>query len=283
MAGGEMRAEYVPGGLSPLSGWPGGKFYLCRRVIERMPAHFCYCEPFAGAAWVLFKKTPSRVECLNDVNDDVWNFFETVRTRSDELARRAEFVLHSRRQQRVFLEEPMPGWDEDAVERAFRFYYLIRVSYRGLRSRDASAPMSTGPTSKRIFSKSSFLRQIRAAHARLERVMLENLDWRRVLDLYDRPETFFYLDPPYPFTSVDYGRPWSLEDYQELAARLERLKGRFLLSLNDRPECRAIFASFNMEELRVRWGMSSRIKNFGELLFSNYSYGQQALQTGAAL
>ncbi|MFN3438244.1 MAG: DNA adenine methylase [Acidovorax sp.] len=41
---------------------------LAGRIIEKMPIHQTYCEVFAGAAWVLFKKPESKVEIINDIN-----------------------------------------------------------------------------------------------------------------------------------------------------------------------------------------------------------------------
>jgi len=53
---------------SPLSGWMGGKYQLSKQVVSMIPQHRCYCEPFAGAAWVFFRKDKSEVEVLNDIN-----------------------------------------------------------------------------------------------------------------------------------------------------------------------------------------------------------------------
>jgi DNA adenine methylase len=40
----------------------GGKSLLAAKIIRKMPDHDCYCEVFAGAAWLLFKKEESEVE-----------------------------------------------------------------------------------------------------------------------------------------------------------------------------------------------------------------------------
>ena len=49
----------------------GGKSLLANKIIPRIPKHHCYCEVFAGAAWMLFKKEESKVEILNDINVDL--------------------------------------------------------------------------------------------------------------------------------------------------------------------------------------------------------------------
>ena len=61
---------------------------------------------------------------------------------------------------------------------------------------------------------------------------------------YDRPATLFYLDPPYWGCEKDYGPVFGAEDFTVLAEKLRRIQGRFLLSINDRPEVREIEARF---------------------------------------
>ena len=63
---------------SPLA-WLGGKSKLATQIIERMPAHTAYVEVFAGAAWVLFSKEPSKVEIINDINSELVNFYRVVK------------------------------------------------------------------------------------------------------------------------------------------------------------------------------------------------------------
>ncbi|MDC4869212.1 DNA adenine methylase, partial [Acinetobacter baumannii] len=73
-----MNVQYNPQGHS-FSGWLGGKSQLARTIIELMPEHKTYVEVFGGAGWVLFKKSPSTVECINDVNGDLINLYRVIK------------------------------------------------------------------------------------------------------------------------------------------------------------------------------------------------------------
>jgi len=76
--------------------WVGGKSRLRKQVIELLPAHSCYVEPFAGAAWVLFGKPPSDVEVINDIDQELVNFFRVVKQQPEELIASFGWELASR-------------------------------------------------------------------------------------------------------------------------------------------------------------------------------------------
>lgn len=91
-------------------------------------------------------------------------------------------------------------------------------------------------------------------HERLSGVVIECLDFRDFLRRYDRHGMLFYLDPPYWGSEADYGAGlFRRADFRDLAAALRALKGRFLLSINDRPEVRDIFDGFAMESVATTY------------------------------
>ena len=109
------------------------------------------------------------------------------------------------------------------------------------------------------------------AHERLLNVQLECLPYQEILRKYDRPATFFYLDPPY-FDLPYYKFNFNEKDYGELAGLLKGLKARFLLSLNDRPEVRKIFGGFKIHGLSFAYSSQRKAgKTYKEVLISNYN------------
>ncbi|CAK0473302.1 DNA adenine methylase [Burkholderia pseudomallei] len=94
--------------------------------------------------------------------------------------------------------------------------------------------------------------ELSAAHIRLANAYIERLDWATCIDRYDRPHTLFYLDPPY-FETEGYGVAFPFEEYEKMAERLRSIKGRAIVSLNDHPEIRRVFAGFHIESVPIQY------------------------------
>ena len=80
---------------TPIS-YYGGKQKLAKRIIELIPEHKLYCEPFIGGAAVFFGKTKSNVEVINDTNGELINFYKVCQTDFDNLKKEVNETLHSR-------------------------------------------------------------------------------------------------------------------------------------------------------------------------------------------
>src|SRR5580704_16097730 len=121
----------------PLS-YIGGKTRLASRIIDRIPEHLAYVEPFAGGAQVLFHKQPSKVEVLNDLDGELVNFYRVCQQHYEELIRYFRFVVRSRTWH-ALLKATDPKTLTD-VQRAARYMYVLKNSYAGLvRKLDYSA------------------------------------------------------------------------------------------------------------------------------------------------
>jgi len=108
-------------------------------------------------------------------------------------------------------------------------------------------------------------------HSRLSGVVIECLDFEAFIARYDTPGTLFYLDPPYWGSESDYGKElFSRQDFQRLADVLKGIKGNFLMSINDVPQIREIFAWAQMEEVQTTYSVAGRGRGLAakELLIS---------------
>lgn len=252
----------------PLSGWVGGKYLLSKTIVPMIPEHHCYAEPFAGAAWILFRKRPSPCEILNDINGDVVNLYRVVQHHWEAFTEALRWSLSSREDFDRLLDTP-DGTLTD-VQRAVRFYYVHKLSFGGRMSGRRSFGLSAARPTK--LNPLAVHREIAAAHRRLARVTIENLPYMELIGRYDRPGTFFYIDPPYWDCEQSYGKGiFSKADFAKLAAKLATLKGKFLLSLNDVPEVREIFGAFQMDGVNTRYSCAASQSVLAkELLIRNY-------------
>lgn len=111
-------------------------------------------------------------------------------------------------------------------------------------------------------------------HARLDRVSVEHLDWRRCLKNYDGPETFFFLDPPYVGCVTKTYRPWSQGQMAELAEALSGLSGRWVLTVNDSRENRKLFEGYARKRVQRQRGTANKKaderKMYGELIVRSW-------------
>lgn len=111
---------------SPLA-WVGGKSKLTSTIIPLIPKHSCYVEVFAGAAWVLFRKEPSKVEVINDINGDLITLYRVIQNHLEEFVRYFKWALVSRDEwDRLQLVDESTLTD---IQRAARFYYLVKNAF----------------------------------------------------------------------------------------------------------------------------------------------------------
>ena len=219
--------------------WIGGKSRLSDRIIPLIDDHTCYCEVFAGGAWLLFKKPQSQSEVINDINIELVTLYRVVQIHLDEFIRYFRWILVSRDEFDRFKNEN-PDTLTD-IQRAVRFYYLIKTSYG---ARIHKPIFGTSTTRHPRLNLLRIEEELSAAHLRLQRVVIERLPYQDLINRYDRPHTFFYLDPPYYGCEDYYGKNiFEKEDFSRLNEQLEQIKGRFIMSINDAPEIREILYS----------------------------------------
>lgn len=79
---------------TPIKYW-GGKQQLASKLIALFPRHACYVEPFFGGGAVFFEKTKAKVEIINDVNDNIVNFYKVIKRQFDALKDEVDVTLYS--------------------------------------------------------------------------------------------------------------------------------------------------------------------------------------------
>ncbi|MDD4496275.1 MAG: DNA adenine methylase, partial [Eubacteriales bacterium] len=203
--------------------WVGGKKALRDEILARFPIEYSrYIEVFGGGGWVLFHKQPQNdFEVYNDFNANLVNLYRCVREHSDELIDMLRYTLNSRLDFEYVRHMMKTRTNIPDVRRAAYFYQVIRQSY-------ASGLDSYGSQPHNMWNNFPLITE---ACARLQPVVIENKDFEKLIRQYDRPESFFYCDPPYYDTENYYPDvSFTRDDHERLAFSLCGIQGKFLLS-----------------------------------------------------
>lgn len=228
----------------PAVRYHGGKWRLAPWIIDHLPPHRVYVEPFGGGASVLLRKPRSYAEIYNDLDSEMVNLFRVIRERGPELVTALQLTLFAREE---FVEawEPSPEPLEQArrtIVRSFMGFGSAAIT----RARLPDSP-GRGGLQKTGFRAKSNRSGTTPAHdwahypaaltqiiERMQGVVVENRHALHLMPQHDGPETVFYVDPPYvPETrdkGGDYRHEMTDQDHVDLAAALHSLTGMVVLS-----------------------------------------------------
>lgn len=265
--------------MNSFMSWVGGKKALRDAVLARFPPYYeKYIEVFGGAGWVMFHKPPEMdCEVFNDFNSNLTNLYRVVRDKPDKLKYKLRYCLNSREDFDWISSLHKRGLFPKCrdVDRAAKFYQLIRYSY-------ASGLDSYGCQPHSIWGD---FPMIDMASRRLQKVVIENKDFEKLIKQYDRAVSFFYCDPPY-FATESYYKDvgFTKDDHIRLRDTLLACKGKFLVSYNDCTKIRELwdFPDIHIEEISRLNNLAQRYeggKLYNELFISNYDTSERRMAT----
>lgn len=242
---------------------PGGKTRLLKYLLP-LPPHKCYVEVFAGGAALLRAKEISGLEILNDNDEVIVNAFRCVRFHAEAVVKELELQINSRADFIAYKQQP--GLTD--IQRAARWLYLNMLSFGG--ESDSFGVQKEKNWGGAASSLSNLRMRILECHKRLEGVVIEKLDWRRCLALYDSPETLFFCDPPYVGGKIKSYAAWKQEQMAEFAVAMRRLAGNWIITVNDSAENRKLFAFGKQRRITRHRGIANHTRRgsqtYGELI-----------------
>jgi len=237
---------------------------LKEKVLAEFPpsdSYNIYAEPFVGAGHIFFNAPMVEVNVMNDLDPIIPQLYKDVKK------------LKEKEIEQIDLNPSKELFDfykytkfKTPLERTQQFLFLNKNSYSG-------KMQSYTPT--RYYSKSNQNIQNRLRETKeffkKHKIIIENKDYSAILDEWDSPSTFFYLDPPYFETSTSVAYSNTYLNPVELAERLKRIQGKFLLSYNDHPEIRRLFKGYKIKKVITKYGIQGGSSNEKkELLIKNY-------------
>jgi len=202
-------------------GSPAGKSYLAPRIVEMIPPHKTYVEPFAGGAAVYFKKSPSEREVLGDKDSEIAFAFKFLKNMTPQQFKKLK-AYDWVKSEPLFrkLKDSKPRGD---IEHFRKFYYVKKASFTG-----GGLSYNWGLDNETIS-----VERLPRIKERLRRTDIQQGDALTIIKKHNNPNTFFYLDPPYPgrtFVGQSF-KDWTKEDLAKLVSTLRNTKGKFILSL----------------------------------------------------
>jgi len=254
----QMKAIGLSGGLKPITARVGGKVLLKKKIVEKYfpksDTYSTYVEPFVGGGSVYFyKNKDEHKEVVNDIDPDIYILFKGLQTYD---AKKIAEDINGDYTKREF-EEIRDSEPEDAYNKFLRTYLLYKLSYfgRGL-----------------TFGKSRVSTSFEGYKERLKGVDVSKSDYKDVIQKYNQPSTFFYLDPPMRESQGAYRFP--AIDVPELVKVLHTIKGKFLLSLAETKVKKELFKDYKIVPITTKYvgektkgGQSKKVK---EYLIMNY-------------
>ena len=208
--------------MSVVIKYPGAKNRIADWICSFIPEHKVYLEPFFGGGAIFFnKKQKVHIETINDLNDDVFNFFKILRDEPEPLIRAIELTAYSRSEYEYAWSNP-EGIDN--VERARRFAIKCYMSIgAGNRYKNGfrSGQCGTSPNPAKSWNEYPNILQI------------ENLDALELIRRYDTSDVFIYLDPPYLLgtrKSNMYHHEMTDEQHMNLLKEIKKHPAKIMIS-----------------------------------------------------
>lgn len=177
--------------------YPGAKWRIADFILQHMPKHHSYLEPFFGSGAVLFRKVPAPIETINDINGDVVNLYQVVQRKAKTLAEVVAGIPYARQVYEASLQSNPEASD---VERAARFLTLVWQSY-GTRADGKNCGWKKDVVGREAaYAVRNWNRLpwwIVAAQERLRQVQIEHRDALQLIRQFNYPKVLIYCDPPY--------------------------------------------------------------------------------------
>lgn len=211
--------------------YPGAKNRIASWICSYIPEHKVYLELFFGSGAVFFNKDPARIETVNDLDDNVVNYFKVLRNDPDALITALELTPYSR-------EEYNRSFDvsenDSDVEKARKFAIRCWMGFgcsNLYRNGFRSSQQSKSPRTTKEWIE--LPERLYEAAMRLKEAQIEKLPAVELIKRYDTADVFIYADPPYLRgirKDYLYRHEMSDDEHIELLDALKEHPGKVILS-----------------------------------------------------
>ncbi|EAC5079602.1 DNA adenine methylase [Listeria monocytogenes] len=250
--------------------YPGSKWNIANLIIDNMPTHKSYLEPFCGSCAVFMNKPKTVLETINDMDGRLVNLFTVMRDEPEKLQYLIAHTLYSR-EEYIRSQEIADDELEDARRMAVRLWFGVggkTHSVPGFRKNISW----NGPYN--AYEWTDMYSRIGIAAARLKNAQIENMDAFKLIEQHNDKDTLIYCDPPYipsSLVSAHYQHDFSIEQHQELLLLLKKHEGNVMLSGYESELYNRELAMWPRIEKLVKVGITSEKKtDRQEVIWCNF-------------
>lgn len=255
--------------------YPGSKWRIAGKLVDLIPPHHTYLEPYFGSGAVFFKKQPSAIESINDLDGNVVNLFRCIQDDSEKLARIILTTPYARElYDKQFEKREDP---EDRFERARDF--LIRCwQGHGYRTNGYKVGWKKDVQGReKMYALWNWYRLpqwVIEVAERLRTVQIENLPALDLIRRFNYKNVFMYIDPPY-LLETRAGKQYTFEmsdaDHEELLRQLLCSKASIMISGYDSEMYNDMLSGWQRREFISHSEKGTKRK---EVVWMNYETGQ---------
>ncbi|GIH26025.1 DNA methyltransferase [Acrocarpospora phusangensis] len=265
--------------MKPPMPYYGSKQTLGDQIAALLPPHEHYVEPYAGSLAVLLAKSPSRMETVNDIDEDLMVFWRVLRERSGELEQICALTPHSRAEYRTAKYADLSAMDD--LERARMVWIILTQGRAGTMKstgwRHFQDPAGSSSGMPRYLA--GYVGRLAPAAERLAQVSLECRPALELVAAYGRHEdVLLYVDPPYlgSTRARNYRHEMGSEAaHRELATALDACRSAVVLSGYHSDLYDELFEGWHRTELDAHTGQSNGYQKRTEVLWSNRPFPQR--------
>ena len=211
----------------------GGKHYIAKYLLEIIPKHNLYIEPFFGGGNMFFSKPPSKMEIINDLSDNIFSLYKVIadENKYKQLQHRLELTPYHAK----FRDDYKQKLNEKLTieDRAFYYLYVNRTSFNGVGGFSCTKLVRNNMI-RSVSDYLSLIPHLEEIHNRLRNAVVENKDALELIQKYDDNDVFFYLDPPYVQSTRRSNQKYMIEmsdeDHERMINLILKSKAKIMLS-----------------------------------------------------